>query len=197
MSAIAKPSSWISPEDYLEGEKSSEIRHEYIQGGVYAMADANDDHNRITGNIFAQLHQSLRGKRCEPFMTDMRARIPPAFAEAYYYPDVLVACDPGDNAKYFRERPSVIFEVISPDTERTDRREKAFAYRQIPSITTYVIVEQDQLAITVLRRAEPGWSSENLEGRNAVLRLPEIGVEITLERIYERTAAAKPPASVI
>ena len=86
------------------------------------MAGASDDHNRIAGNIFGELRERLRGKRCEPFMVDMKAKVPPTIAGAYYYPDVLVACDPTDNAKYFRERPAVIFEVISPETERIDRR---------------------------------------------------------------------------
>lgn len=190
MSAIAKPAGWISPEEYIEGERASEVRHEYVDGYVYAMAGASDDHNRIAGNIFSELRERLRGKRCEPFINDMKVKIPPSFADVFYYPDVLVTCDPTDSAKYYRERPCVIFEVISPDTERTDRREKAIAYRQIPTIEAYILVEQDRMAMTVLRRAEPGWQSEALEGPNAILKLPVIGVEIPLERIYERTVAA-------
>jgi Uma2 family endonuclease len=81
--------------------------------------------------------------------------------------------------------------VLSPDTERTDRREKAITYRQIPNIKTYVLFEQDRVAATILRSAEVGWDSEIIEGLGAVLNLPEIGVEIPLERIYERTTAAK------
>jgi Uma2 family endonuclease len=191
MSAIARPRNWISPEDYLEGEKASEVRHEYVDGAVYAMAGASDDHNRIAGNIFAELRERLRGRRCEPFMADMRAKMPASFGPAYYYPDVLVACDPTDNAKYFRERPAVIFEVMSPETERTDRQEKTLAYQQIPSLTIYVLVEQDAVALTLLRRADPGWSTETVQGRAAVLRLPEIGVEIPLELIYERTGLVR------
>ena len=102
-----------------------------------------------------------------------------------------MTCDPADNAKYFREHPSYIFEVLSPDTERTDRREKAIAYRQIADIQTYVLFEQDRIAATVLRSAEVGWDSETIEGKSALLKLPELGVEIPLERIYERTAAGK------
>ena len=106
-------------------------------------------------------------------------------------------CDPADNARYFRERPSIIFEVISPETERTDRREKAIVYRQISSMETYILVEQDRMALTILRRGDPGWKSETLEGFTAVLKLEAIGVEIPLERIYERTAVAtaKPASS--
>jgi len=121
----------------------------------------------------------------------MKVKIPPTFADVYYYPDVIVVCDPTDNAKYHRESPSVIFEVISPDTEGTDRREKAIAYRSLPSLTAYILVEQDRMAVTILHRAEAGWRKEALEGRNAVLKLDSLGVEIPFERIYERTATAR------
>jgi len=191
MSAVAKTADWIAPEDYLEGEKSSETRHEYIDGAVYAMAGASDDHNRIAINITGELRERLRGKRCEAFMVDMKVKTPPTIATVYYYPDVLVACDATDNARNFRERPTVIFEVISPETERIDRREKFFAYWQIPTLSAYVIVEQERMALTVFRKLGSEWTSETVEGSRAVLKLPEIGADIPLERIYERTAVAK------
>ena len=193
MQALAKPTGLISAEEYLEGERTSDVRHEFVDGRVYGMAGGSDDHNRIAGNLFAELRERLRGGPCEPFIHDMKVKIPPTFAEVFYYPDVMVVCDPTDQAKYFRERPAVLFEVISPDTERTDRREKAIAYRQIATIEAYVLVEQDRIAVTVLRRAEPGWQSETLEGPGAVLKLPSLGVEIPLERLYERTGAARAP----
>jgi len=191
MSAIPKAADTISPDEYLEGERSADVRHEYVEGRVYAMAGASADHNRITRNILTALDNALRGKLCEPFATDMKVRIPPAFAEVFYYPDVLVACDPTDDAKYYRERPSLIFEVLSPETERTDRREKAIAYRQIPTLEAYILIEQDRVAVTVLRRADLGWQSELLEGSDALLKLPGTGVEMRLDRIYERTAVAR------
>ena len=195
VTAIPKAADGISPDEYLEGERSAEVRHEYVDGRVYAMAGASDDHNRIAGNIFAELRQNLRGHRCEPFINDMKVKIPPAFADVYYYPDVLVACDPTDNARYFRERPTVIIEVLSTETERTDRREKAIAYRQIPTVEAYVLIEQERMAATILCRIEPGWQSEVIEGPGSILKLPGIGVEIPLERIYERTAVAGARAS--
>jgi Uma2 family endonuclease len=191
MDAAPKSCDWITPEEYLEGERASEVRHEYVDGRVYAMAGASDDHNRIAGNIFRELSNALRGKRCEPFITDMKVKVPSlSITDAYFYPDVLVACDPTDNAKYYRERPTLIIEVLSPETERTDQREKAIAYRQIPSVEMYVLVEQDRQRVTVLHRAEPGWRKEVLEGPAAILKLESLGVEIPFTRIYERTAAA-------
>jgi len=190
MSAVAQVQQYISVEDYLEGERLSDVRHEYVGGQVYAMAGASDDHNRIATNICGELRERLRGKRCEPFMADMKLKIPDS--QAFYYPDVLVACDPSDNATYFRERPTVVFEVLSPDTERTDQRERRYAYALIPSLRVYVIVAQDKQQLTVLRRARTApWKSEIVEGKNAVLKLPELKLEIPLARIYERTTAAR------
>ena len=100
--------------------------------------------------------------------------------------------DPSDNATFFRERPTVVFEVLSPDTERTDQREKRFAYALIAALRVYVIVAQDKLQLTVLHRGRAApWKAELLEGRTAALNLPELKLEIPLARIYERTTAAR------
>ena len=185
-SAVAHSRQLISVEDYLEGERLSDVRHEYVGGYVYAMAGASDDHNRIAGNIHGELRERLRGRRCEAFMADMKLKIPGN--QAFYYPDVLVACDPADNAKYFRERPTIVFEVLSPDTERTDQREKWYAYALIPSLKVYVIVSQEKHEITVLRQSRPGpWVADVINGKGSILKLPEIKAEIALARIYERT----------
>jgi Uma2 family endonuclease len=193
--AVAYPADpehpYVSVEEYLEGERDSQLRHEYVEGHVYAMAGASDDHNRIAGNIFSFLHAALRGKPCEPFMNDMKARIPPQLASAFYYPDVLVTCDPTDTEKYYRERPAVIVEVLSPETRRTDEREKAIAYRLFPSVEVYLLIEQDRLRITALHRADNDWRREVIEGRTATLKLECLGVEIPMERIFERTRAGR------
>jgi len=188
--AVAQSQHFISVEEYLEGERLSEIRHEYVAGKVYAMAGASDDHNRIAINIVSQLVERLRGKRCEPFGADMKLKMPDS--EAFYYPDALIACDPSDSATYFRERPTVVFEVLSPDTERIDQREKRFAYSLITSLKVYVIVAQDKCELTILRHGKRGqWVGEVLNERDSVLKLPEVKVEIPLARIYERTRVAR------
>lgn len=185
MTAVLNPE-LISEEEYLAGELHSEVRHEYIGGHVYAMAGASDEHNRIAGNIFAELRDRFRGKRCEAFINDMKLKL--ARFETFYYPDVLVLCDPADKAKHFRERPTVVFEVLSPETERIDQNEKRKAYAAIDSLKVYVLVAQDRFEATLLRRGNEGaWTTEVLRGRDAVLKLLEVGVEIPFERVYERT----------
>ena len=189
MTAAANQIDWITPEEYLEGELTSPVRHEYLSGQVFAMAGASDDHNRIALNLATELSLHLRGKRCEAFMNDMKVRAPEY--DAYYYPDVIVACDPSDNDRYFRERPSHIFEVISPETEMIDRREKMAAYSKIPGIKTYVLLEQDSIRATVTRWTGNGPATEIVQGAEGTLKLPDIDLEIPLSRIYERTNVAK------
>jgi Uma2 family endonuclease len=187
---LAPVINYISPEEYLEWEKLAETKHEYVGGHVYAMAGASDDHNRIARNILIDLGVALRGKRCEPFGSDMKLRMPDD--EAFYYPDVLVACDPRDNAQYYRERPLIVFEVLSPDTAKTDQREKRYTYGLVPGLKTYVIVAQDRVEVTVLRRGRwPGWKEQVITGLNEVLNLPEIKLAIPLKRIYERTRVGR------
>ena len=104
----------------------------------------------------------------------------------------MVSCDPADDAKYYRERPTVVFEVLSPDTGRSDQREKRYAYALILALKVYCIVSQERPEVTILRRAPAGsWVTEVVAGRGSLLRLPEIKVAIPLARIYERTAASR------
>ena len=188
MTALPIGSFWISPEEYLEGELLAEFKHEYVAGQVHGMAGASRDHNLIAANMSGNLWNHRRGKRCTVFTSDMKVKIPREWADAYYYPDVSVGCDPTDQARYFLERPSLIVEVLSPDTSHIDRREKRLAYRAIPSMQLYLILEQDRIAATVLRRSPEGWREEQLEGVDALLRLDPVELECRLGLLYERTS---------
>lgn len=143
MSTVRTLKTWINPEDYLRAELANEVRREYFAGEVVAMAGASDNHNYIAGNIFAELHLHLRGQSCAPFMNNMKVHIHSEGDDWYYYPDVMVNCDPAGQKRYYCDTPSIIFEVLSPETEATDRREKRLAYAKIPSLHTYVLLAQD------------------------------------------------------
>lgn len=131
MANLQQPAPTTSVQDYLDGESLAQLRHEYIDGEVYAMGVGSLIHNLVTGNIFAALHPSLDRSHCRLFFSDVKVRVATPEAEPYCYPDVVVTCDPDDKEPLFLERPTTIFEVLSESTERIDRNEKFLAYRSL------------------------------------------------------------------
>ena len=190
MSALLKSDLLVSPEDYLNGELVSDIRHEYVGGGVYAMAGASNTHNIISGNIFAALHAHLEDGPCVPYVSDMKVKVKSANEEMFYYPDVMVACDPSDNAKLWREKPVLIVEVSSPETARIDAREKNWAYQTIPSLEVYVMVSQSACEVTVFRRAN-GWKPEIISDPSGSLVIEPLKFSLPLPRLFARTGLAQ------
>lgn len=186
MSTIPVGEVLISPEEYIEGELHSEVRHEYYAGRVEAMAGASDAHNKITGNIFIELGVHLRGTPCRPYSNDMKVRIRVGLSDWYYYPDVMVRCGADGQQKYFTETPAVIVEVISESTDRKDKREKLVAYRLLPSLHTYVLAEQDRREVTVHRLANGEWTEVTLTGCDT-LAIPELNFTTSLDAIYADT----------
>lgn len=173
----------LSEDEYLENEKASPVRHEYLAGLVYAMAGASATHNVIALNLASRLRAHLRGKPCRTFMSDMKVKI--EAIDAFYYPDVLVACDPSDNAVYFRTNPVLIIEVTSPTTAVTDRREKLLAYQKIPGLREYVLIAQDEISVQVYRRAKNGrWWEETL-GPDDVIELESVDLNMPVKEAYE------------
>jgi Uma2 family endonuclease len=189
MSELRESDLWISPEDYLEGEKLAEVKHEYVEGRVFAMAGASADHGIIALNIGSELRAQLRGKRCQSFIADMKVRIPPTLPNCeltFYYPDVVVACEPErEPDEYVREFPAVVVEVLSPSNRATDLREKRAAYLRIDSLEHYLIVEQDRTEVTVYRRKGRNWEIMRWNQPEDVIYLGGIGCELTLAQIYE------------
>jgi len=181
----------LTPEEYLEGETRSEIRHEYVNGEVYAMSGASEAHNLIAGNLFVLLRNHLRGTPCRVFISDMKTRIKSLRDERYYYPDIQVTCAPEDREPYFKQRPKLVIEVLSPSTERSDRAEKLSAYRKLESLEEYVLVAQDARRVEIYRR-ESGWDLE-LHQEDAGFRLTSVGLELRLDQVYEDVEIAPPP----
>jgi Uma2 family endonuclease len=183
--SAAKKLNLISVEDYLAGELVSQIKHEYLGGVVYAMAGARNVHNLIASNVLGTLHFRLRGKRCRPFNSDTKIRLYLPTQVRFYYPEVSVICRPNPQTDSFQDEPAVIFEVLSKKTRRIDEGEKKDAYLTIPSLSVYVLVEQEMPALVVFRKSEHGFFREVYEGLDAVLPLGEIGTELPLAEIYE------------
>lgn len=179
-----KETEFVPVEDYLAGEELSEVRHEFIGGAIHAMAGASEDHNIVAGNLFAALHSHLRGKPCRAYMADLKVRLEIARTDIFYYPDVMVACDARDTERYFKRYPKVLIEVLSPDTERIDRREKFLSYTQIETLEEYVLVAQDAMEMTVFRRTN-NWQPEILRLPDQPLCLASLEFSLPLSLIYE------------
>ena len=184
--SLAHRTAWISPKEYLELDRQSDVRHEYFAGEMFAMAGASAAHNRIAGDIFTALNAHLRGKKREAFINDMRAHITRDDDEWYYYPDVMVNCDPAGLHTYICETPAVIFEVLSPETQSLDRREKRLAYQSLPSLHTYILVAQDRREVTIYRRTPEGWTRDILTAPEAIVALPELEFPLPITAIYAR-----------
>ena len=185
MSAIPVKDVLLTEDEYLHGEVASDEKHEFVAGVVHAMAGAGLEHNTIAGNIFGALHPRLRGQHCRPFASDLKIRVQDDEHIHFYYPDAMVVCDPTGLApqRHWTDKPAVIFEVLSESTRRIDEGEKALLYWKLPSLVSYVLVEQDKVRVTLRRRDGGG---EVLSGRDTLLRLPELGIEIPLGEFYER-----------
>jgi len=186
MSQQLAHASRLSVEDYLASEDGADIRHEYIDGELYAMSGASRQHVIITLNMVAHLRPLLRGTSCQLFANDLKVRLKIAEQDIFYYPDLILACDPDDRETYYCTRPCLLVEVLSDSTARIDRREKLLAYQTLPSLMEYLLVDQHQRRVEVYRRAQ-GWALDVLT--EGAVRLDCLDHEVPLDVIYEDVPA--------
>jgi len=180
--ALAEKVEYISVEEYLEGEKLSQLRHEFIDGQVFAMAGASKRHNQICGSLYRHLSSKLIGSNCDVYMESVKVR---PNNITFYYPDIVVTCDAEDDDEYIVHHPLLIVEVISPTSERTDRYEKLQIYRQIPSLQEYVIVWQEEMLVEIHRRVEgQEWTVERFSQAEAQINFDSIDFALNLSEIY-------------
>ena len=178
----------LSEAEYLALEEQSRVRHEYVDGLMFAMAGGTQRHNRIALNVASGLLSALRGKPCQVFMSDVKLKV--ARDNAYYYPDVMVACGAveriaGDENSL--DDPILVVEVLSPSTETTDRREKLAAYRRLPTLREYVLVNQDSQQVEIYRRqGDIGWLYLSYEAGETV-ELASVALDVPIAEWYTGT----------
>jgi Uma2 family endonuclease len=182
-------------EEYFALEASSEERHEYFDGEVFAMAGGTKSHNLITQNFTMALRGSLRGKGCQVFMEDVRLAVQDNFH--YTYPDVVVTCDPADRRDaYLIRQPVLIVEVLSPSTADYDRSRKFTQYQKIASLRHYLLVSQTAWVLEWFRRDEAGqWIYTVFSDPADVLEIAELNLRLPLADVYEDTDVA--PLAVV
>ena len=162
---------------YLAGERLAGTRHEYVEGQVFAMAGGTARHNRICTRTLLAL-EGL-GSGCDVYVADVLLRADTAF----YYPDLMVICDPGDQDPRIKSAPCLIVEVLSENTERTDRGEKLRAYQRLPSLLNYLLIAQHAPRVELYRRHASDWLYESFAG-SGELRLDCPSGVISLAQIY-------------
>ncbi len=179
----------MTPEDYLEFEKDSEIRHEYCGGEIFAMTGASLNHNQINHNISGELRNRLKESHCRCFSSDMRIKV--EVMDKYTYPDIVIAC--GD-IKLEKTKgldtllnPIVIMEILSDSTEAYDRGEKFRHYRLIPSLMEYILVSQTHCLVErFVRDEDGGWKYFSYEDVGLGVKIESIDCELPLSEIYYR-----------
>lgn len=182
MGAVRKHRTMTLPE-FLDWEERQDGRYEFLHGDVVAMVGGTVAHNQIAGNLYTALRNALRGSPCRGFQENMKI----VADESVFYPDVLVTCAKLNDQDRLAAEPSVIIEVLSDSTERRDRLTKNTAYRTLPSLKQYVIVNQRAAAVESFRFDGAGWLHELATGESGVLHLPSLGVEVPLPVVYEDT----------
>lgn len=169
----------------------SPFRHELIDGVMYAMSGASDNHGAIETNLQAALKPRLRGRVGKASGTSIKLQVaePRDDESGFYYPDAMICCDPSDRGAKkgigIRKRPSAIFEILSPSTRNLDLGRKRTDYLSLPSLDVYVRIEQSRPEVAIERRTATGWMVETVEGLDAVVSLPTLQVELPLAEIYE------------
>ena len=176
-----------TPEEYLALERSAEVKSEYIDGQIVMMTGARKEHNTVTVNLVMHVGPRLRGGPCGIYAGDMRVRV--ADTDLYTYPDVIVVC--GDPVFEDAEldtllNPTVLFEILSPTTERYDRGEKFARYRRLASLREYVLVSQDRPRVEHYLRQGDVWVFTAVDGLGAAVTLPTLDISVALRDIYER-----------
>lgn len=175
---------YISPEDYLAQEEIGPIKHEYIDGQIYAMAGASDAHVTISLNLASALRNHVRGTGCRVYMADMKAQIDTA--NIYYYPDVMVTCDARDRAfQNYKKYPCLIVEVLSPKTEAFDRGDKFADYQQLETLQEYVLISQQHQRVDCFRRNAEGFWVLQFYFPGSEIHLTSIDFRTSLDAIYE------------
>jgi Uma2 family endonuclease len=149
------------------------------------MPDTTNWHNMIAGNVLGFLHGRLRGGKCRPYNSDTKVRVRLTTHVRFYYPDVSVICKSNRPDESCQDEPVVGVEVLSRNTRRTDEGEKKDAYLPIPSLSVYLLVEQEMAAVVAYRRTEQGFVREVYADLNDVISLDEVGTELPLAEIYD------------
>jgi Uma2 family endonuclease len=189
-------SSHYTPDEYLTAERESPVRHEYLEGRIYAMAGESLQHSQICVNLAAEIGQQLKGRECQALSPNMKVKT--GDAGLFSYPDLTVVCGRPlflDTNTDVLLNPTAIFEVLSPSTEAYDRGEKLFRYRNfIETLMDYVLVSQRRALVERYSRQPNGqWLYVSVDGLSSRIQIESIGCTLELSEIYARVEFPEVP----
>jgi Uma2 family endonuclease len=183
----SNPKKKYTPEEYLAMEREADYKSEYLDGEIFAMAGASEEHNLIAGNIFASLHSQVRKHGRRAYISDMR--IDMSRKGLYAYPDVVVVCGTSEFSDKHKDNltnPKVIIEVLSKSTEAKDRGFKFMRYRKLDSFVEYLLVSQDNPPIEhYVRQSNNRWVMTEISSAEDIVKLSSIGCSLKIAEIYE------------
>lgn len=187
--AATLPKRYITVEEFLAAEETSEVKHEYYNGEIFAMAGGTEQHDLLAGNTFASLHSQLRGRQCNVHTSDMMVKTNQAANSIHTYPDVTVVCGPPEFENENRRvllNPSLLVEVLSPSTQGYDRGAKFESYRSIPSFQEYILIAQDRVYMEHhIRQPDGSWNFTEHHNLTDEITLSSIDCTLLLAEIYE------------
>ncbi len=188
MVTVQEINPYLTPEAYLEQERQAETKSEYFAGQVFAMAGASGAHNIIVANAIIELGPQLKRRPCITYASDMRVKV--SDSGLYTYPDVSVVCGKplfDDKQKDTLLNPTVLIEVLSDSTEAYDRGKKFAHYRMLDSLTEYLLIAQDHVAVDrFVRQADGRWLLTAYRGLDSVIVIDAIACELPLAEVYDK-----------
>jgi Uma2 family endonuclease len=184
MIAIPQQPQKMTIEEYLEWEPDQDVRYEYVNGELFAMTGGTIPHNDIALNLYRTLYPHLRSRGCRANVSDVKVQVSPK--SPYYYPDVIVSCDPQDlNARKFIQNPKLIAEVLSPGTSGKDRGEKFTSYLTIPTLQEYILIDSEKISVERYCRGEGRMWLYYPYTDDEIITLSSIEFEFPIELLYE------------
>ena len=175
--------------DFLAWDATQTLRHEFVEGEVFAMAGAGEAHVTVALNVAMLLRQHLAGTPCRTFITDMKLRV--EAVDAFFYPDVMVTCTAADAGDPLVKRePVLLVEVLSPATAAYDRGDKFAAYRKLPTLREYLLVDTDSRRCDLDRKGNDGlWVLHPFEAGQTVT-LASVTAEVSAAQLWAEVPAA-------
>lgn len=185
---LPEPSKTTTRKAYLCSERNADVKSEFLDGEIFAMAGASREHNLIAANIVRELGNQLLDRPCNAYSSDLKVRI--ERVNTYTYPDITVACDPEQFEDRHRDvllNPLVIIEILSESTEAYDRGRKFAHYQFIPSLLEYILISQHLPRVErFIRQKDATWIYSRYDGMNDIVSIESVGCELAVSEIYRK-----------